>query len=88
MPKNKFALTKKHEKLIEITTDIPELSYIKDRKYVLIPIDYRGNAENSLLLALEVLSKGTQYENICNEMIKRARDIFDYYDDVQEGVTL
>lgn len=83
MPKDKFALSKKHEKLIEITTDTPELSYIQSIKYTMLTIDYRGNAENNLLWALEVLSKGTQYEDVCNELIKRAKEIFEYYDQNQ-----
>ena len=83
MPKKKFCITKKHEKLIDITTNTPELSYIQSVKYEMLTIDYRTNTENNLLWALEVLSKGTQYENTCNELIKRASEIFEYYDQKQ-----
>lgn len=79
MPKKKFALSKKHEKLIEITTDTPELAYIQRVKFEQTRIDFRGNTENNILWALEVISKGTQYEDICKELIARATEIFEYY---------
>lgn len=45
-----------------------------------IPIDHRWNAENSLILALETISKGTVYQDISFEIIEKCSEIFEYYD--------
>lgn len=83
MPKSKFSLSKKHEKLIEIAVNIPsnkkEMSQLGGERAT-IPIDHRGNAENSLVIALEAISKGTAYQDICCEIIEKCNAIFEYYD--------
>lgn len=40
-----------------------------------------GNAENSLIVALETISKGTQYEDVCKNIIEKCESIFEHYDD-------
>ena len=83
MPKSKFALSRKHEKLIDIAVNIPtnkkEMSRLGGNRAT-IPVDHRGNAENSLVLALETISRGTAYQEICYEIIEKCNSIFEYYD--------
>lgn len=79
MPKKKFSLSKKHKELIDIEVNIPTLKekhtwgYHKDG----VITDHRGNAENSLLDALEIISKGTQYEDVCKNIIEKSKSIFE-----------
>lgn len=87
MPKRKFALSKKHEylinKLVEIPTikDIQNSAWSKDvmnGKYT----DFRYNTEDALLMIVEALTKGTQQEDIGKEITEAARAVFDYYSDM------
>ncbi|WP_342759495.1 hypothetical protein [Kineothrix sedimenti] len=81
MPKGKFELSKKHQKLIDISVSIPTIRDMQRGSYHLgVPIAHRENAEESLLCALEIISKGTQLEDTCAEIIDRAREIFEYYE--------
>ena len=86
MPKDKFSLSKKHEYLIEkigvIPTidDIQNAAWSKDMlngKYT----DFRYNTEDALLMIIEMLTKGTQQEEIGKEISEKARAVFDYYSD-------
>lgn len=40
--------------------------------------DHKGNTINSLMQALQVITKDTQYEEICNEIIKKSQDVLEY----------
>ena len=76
--REKSFLNKKHEKLIDIEVKIPNLedmSYLYTGEYGIM--DFRANAEYSLMEAIEVISKNTRYENICNSIIKKCQDIFE-----------
>lgn len=82
MPKNRFALSKKHEKLIDVEVNIPTLIEMRQKtanKNWSIT-DHRGNAEDSLMIALETISIGTQYEEVCKNIIDKCQNIFEYYD--------
>lgn len=82
MAKNKFALSKKHEKLIDIEVNIPTFNELHQYGYHKngAITDHKGNAENSLMLALKTISKNTQYEDICKNIIEKCENIFEYYD--------
>lgn len=86
MPKNKFALSKKHEylilKLSDITTidDIIHCAWSSDLlngKFT----DFRYNTEDALLMIIEAITRGTQQEEIGKEISEKARAVFDYYAD-------
>lgn len=83
MPKRKFELSVKHEKLIDIEVNTPTLAELRqigyDKDWIIT--DHRGNAENSLVCALETISKGTQYEDVCHNLIDKCLAIFEYYDE-------
>lgn len=86
MPKDKFSLSKKHEKkkkkigVIPTIDDIQNAAWSKDMlngKYT----DFRYNTEDALLMIIEMLTKGTQQEEIGKEISEKARAVFDYYSD-------
>ena len=86
MPKDKLKLSKKHEYLIEKLSEIPTLEdmsvkmFSKDYMYGMYA-DYRYNTEDVLLMVIKELTKGTQMEDIGEELCEKARVIFDYYSD-------
>lgn len=43
--------------------------------------DFRYNTEDTLLMIIEMLTKGTQQEEIGKEISEKARAVFDYYSD-------
>lgn len=84
MPKDKFALSKKHEYLIDKISEIPTIEDIVNcawsndllkGKYT----DFRYNTEDVLLMIIETLTKGTQQEDIGKKISEKARVVFDYY---------
>ena len=76
---HKFHLSQKHEKLIDITVSIPSLEELEAYGgYERTPTDHRGSTEENLICALEIVSKGTRYEDICKELIEKAKTIFMY----------
>ena len=86
MPKDKFALSKKHEYLILKISDIPTVDDIthstwsrdlRDGRFT----DFRYNTEDALLMIIEALTRGTQQEEIGKEISEKARAVFDYYAD-------
>lgn len=84
MPKSKYALSKKHEYLIEKITDIPDIDTITHAMWSNDLLsgkhtDFRYNTEDVLLMIIETLTKNTQMEDIGKEIAERARDVFDYY---------
>ena len=86
MPKNKFALSKKHEYLIDAVVNLPTIDDIQHDAWSNDVLngkhtDFRYNTEDALLMIIETLTKGTQQEEIGKEISKKARAIFDYYSD-------
>lgn len=86
MPKDKFKLSKKHEFLIEKIGDIPSMDEIQYTKWARDlsngkNADHRYNTEDALLQILEMITKGTQMEEIALEISEKARAVFDYYAD-------
>ena len=84
MPKNRFALSRKHEYLIDKIVDIPTLEQIAHCAWSNDMLsgkhtDFRYNTEDALLMIIETLTKGTQQEDIGKEICERARAVFDYY---------
>jgi len=81
MPKQKFSLSKKHEKLIDIEVNVPTIQELRSmalsREFTII--DHKGNAEDSLVMALKTISQGTQYEDTCNGIISKCKAIFEPY---------
>ncbi len=79
---SKSVLSKKHEKLIDIEVEIPnseEINSLGFNKDWII-IDHRGNAENSLIEIIKIISKNTKYEGVCNNIVKKCEDIFKKYE--------
>lgn len=86
MPKDKFALSKKHEYLIDKIGEIPTIEDIAHCAWSYdrlrgIHTDFRYNTEDVLLMIIETLTKGTQQEDIGKEISEKARAVFDYYTD-------
>ena len=86
MPKDKFALSKKHEYLILKISDIPTVDDITHSTWSMDLrngqfTDFRYNTEDALLMIIEALTRGTQLEDIGKEISERARAVFDYYAD-------
>ena len=86
MPKNKFVLSKKHEYLIEKIGEIPTIDDIIHCAWSNDLLrgkhtDFRYNTEDTLLMIIETLTKGTQQEDIGKEICEKARNVFDYYSD-------
>lgn len=86
MPKNKFSLSKKHEYLIEKLGVIPTINDIQNAAWSNDMLygkrtDFRYNTEDTLLMIIEMLTKGTQQEEIGKEISEKARSVFDYYSD-------
>lgn len=86
MPKNKFALSRKHEYLINKLCEIPSIDDIKNAAWSSDLLngkntDFRYNTEDIILIIIETLTKGTQQEDIGKEISEKARIIFDYYSD-------
>jgi hypothetical protein len=82
MPKRKFELSQKHEYLINKLSEIPTIDEIHNSGWTsVVSTDYRYNTEDILLMIIEALTKGTQMENIGNEISEKARTVFDYYSD-------
>jgi len=83
MPKQKFVLSKKHEKLIDIEVSVPSISEFNhigvNKEWIVV--DHRGNAENSLVVALETISRNTVYEEVCKNIVSKCEAIFQHYDD-------
>lgn len=86
MPKSKFNLSRKHEYLINKLCEIPTLDDIKNAAWSSDLLsgkntDFRYNTEDTLLMIIETLTKGTQQEDIGKEIAEKARTVFDYYSD-------
>lgn len=82
MPKRKFALSKKHEKLIDILVNIPTVEDMRTGAYfTTVPIAHDENAIDSLILALKTISKDTAYQDVCEDIIERANAAFQYCKD-------
>lgn len=86
MPKDKFALSKKHEYMIDKITEIPTIEDIVHAAWSNDMLngkhtDFRYNTEDVLLMIIENLTKGTQQEDIGKEISDKARAVFDYYSD-------
>jgi len=86
MPKDKFSLSKKHEYLIEKIGEIPTIDDIQNAAWSTDMLngkrtDFRYNTEDTLLMIIEMLTKGTQQEEIGKEISEKARAVFDYYSD-------
>lgn len=84
MPKNKYALSKKHEYLIDKITDIPDVDTITYAMWSNDLLtgkhtDFRYNTEDALLMIIEKLTENTQMEDIGKEIVEKARAVFDYY---------
>lgn len=84
MPKDKFALSKKHEYLIEKLCNIPTIENIQHSIWSNdllngMHTDFRYNTEDTLLMIIETLTKGTKQEDIGKEISEKARAVFDYY---------
>lgn len=84
MPKDKFALSKKHEYLIDKISEIPTIEDIINCAWSNDLLkgkhtDFRYNTEDVLLMIIETLTKGTQQEDIGKEISEKARVVFDYY---------
>lgn len=87
MPKMKFALSKKHEYLLDIICKIPTIDEIQHPAWSLSAMegkydDNRYNTEDAILMCIEKLTKGTQMEDAGKELSEKARGIFDYYSDL------
>lgn len=80
MPKNKCNITKRHEELINIVANVPDLSEVKMNWWSGAPVAHRENAEEALIDTIKVLTKNTMYEDTCNEIISKIKDIFEYFD--------
>lgn len=86
MPKGKFTLSKKHEYLIDKIEEIPTINDIQNARWSKdmlngMHTDFRYNTEDTLLMIIETLTKGTQQEDIGKEISEKARAVFDYYSD-------
>ena len=86
MPKDKFALSKKHEYLIEKLCEIPTIDDIAHSAWSNDLLngkhtDFRYNTEDVLLTIIETLTKGTLQEDVGKEISQKARAVFDYYSD-------
>lgn len=86
MPKNKLALSQKHEYLIDKIGEIPTIDDIVHSAWSNDLLkgkhtDFRYNTEDVLLMIIETLTKGTQQEDIGKEISEKARAVFDYYSD-------
>lgn len=84
MPKNKFALSQKHEYMIDKLCEIPTTEDIRNKawsKDVLngLHTDFRYNTEDILLSVIETLTKGTQMEDVGKELSDKAREVFEFY---------
>ena len=84
MPKDKFALSKKHEYLIDKISEIPTIgdivhSVLSNAMLSGKHTDFRYNTEDVLLMIIETLTRGTQQEDIGKEISNKARAVFDYY---------
>ena len=84
MPKDKFALSKKHKYLIDKIGEIPTIDDIQHAAWFNDTLygkhtDFRYNTEDALLMIIETLTKGTQQEDIGKEISDKARAVFDYY---------
>lgn len=84
MPKIKYALSKKHEYLIDKITDIPDINTITHAMWSNDLLsgkhtDFRYNTEDVLLMIIEKLTENTQIEDIGKEITEKARAVFDYY---------
>ena len=83
MPKSKFELSKRHSALIDdVLLNIPTIDDMKlqNRFITSSIIDHKTNTIYSLIDAIQILSKDTQYESTCNEIVERAKAIIEYYD--------
>ena len=84
MPKDKFALSKKYEYLIDKISEIPTIEDIVHCVWSNDMLsgkhtDFRYNTEDVLLMIIETLTRGTQQEDIGKEISNKARAVFDYY---------
>ena len=84
MPKDKFALSKKYEYLIDKISEIPTIEDIVHCVWSNDMLsgkhtDFRYNTEDVLLMIIETLTRGTQQEDIGKEISNTARAVFDYY---------
>lgn len=78
--KHKYQPSKKHSNLINITVSIPSMEEILT-PYTRCPEDYRSKTEAYLIEAIEQLSKGTKYEDICKELIEKASSVLKFYEE-------
>jgi hypothetical protein len=89
MPKDKFSLSKKHEYLIDKIVEIPTVEDISHSAWSNDHLtgkhtDFRYNTEDVLLMIIEILTKGTQQEEIGKEVSEKARAVFDYFSDKEQ----
>lgn len=87
MAKQRYALSKKHEYMIDKLCEIPSLNDIKSSGLFKdmqngFHTDFRYNTEDILLMVLENITKGTQQEDVAKEICKKARAVFDYYSEM------
>mgnify|MGYP004549511203 FL=1 len=84
--KEQICVIKKHEYLILKLSDIPTIDDITHSAWSSDLLngkftDFRYNTEDALLMIIEVLTRGTQQEEIGKEISEKARAVFDYYAD-------
>lgn len=76
MPKNKLSLSKRHEKLIDICVNIPSIKDISlFHSLHPVNIDKQSTVTYALIDTIRTLSKKTQYEDICEDIIKKSSDL-------------
>lgn len=84
MPKSKFKLTKKHEKLIDIFVNIPTLRDISNEQISnTCVIDQVSVGTDAMRMALLTISKGTMYEDLCNDIVNKADELILCEEEIQ-----
>lgn len=77
MPKKRLELSKKQEKLIEVLVNLPDKKDIGTEALLEgVAIDCRGAAFDAVCDALLALSSKTQSEDICKDIVDKAKKLY------------
>lgn len=79
MPKKRLELSAKQEKLIELLVNLPDQKDIGTVALMDgIRIDWRGTAFDVVCDALLTLSSKTQSEDICKDIVNKAKKLYSH----------
>ena len=77
MPKKRLELSTKHQKLIELLVSLPDQKDIGTIALMEgVAIDCRGTAFDAVCDALLMLSAKTQSEDICKDIVDKAKKLY------------